>query len=133
MSDITYTLQNNGSKIKLSDNGDGTYSEATSVIGSAASGITPVTGTFNGLGTSLTLTPRAMRSFNFSLWGTFVATIILERSFDGGTTWLPLRMPPAYSFNCPLSDTFQDGEYGNQYRFRCSSYTSGTINYRISQ
>jgi hypothetical protein len=133
MTDITYALQNNGSKIKLSDNGDGTYSEATSVIGSGASGITPVTGTFNGLGTSLTLIPRAMRSFNIFLWGTFAATVVLERSFDGGTTWLPLRVGPAYSYSVPISDTFQDGEYGNQYRFRCSSYVSGAINYRISQ
>jgi len=133
MSDIYFTLQSNGAKIKLSDNGDGTYSEATSVIGFGPSGITPVTGTFNGLGTSLTLTPRAMRSFNISLWGTFVGTVVLERSFDGGNTWLPVTSVSCYSFSAPISTSFEDGEYGNQYRFRCSSYTSGTINYRISQ
>jgi hypothetical protein len=132
MSDIKFSVLTGQTK-RLSDNSDGTYSDTIAIIGGAASGLAPVIGTFNATGTSIAFSPHAMRSFNISLWGTFVANIVLERSFDGGTTWLPVRMLPAYSFNAPMSDTFQDGEYGNQYRFNCASYISGTVNYRISQ
>ena len=40
--------------------------------------------TVTGAGVSALL----FRSFNVSIWGTFVGTVALERSFDGCTTWL---------------------------------------------
>jgi hypothetical protein len=47
------------------------------------------TGTFTATGGG-TAVPVARRGdLDISLWGTFVATVTLERSYDG-STWLPL-------------------------------------------
>ena len=60
------------------------------VGGYAASGLTPVASVFSATGSSASFTPLAGRSFNVSLWGVFSATCPLKRSFDGGSTWLPI-------------------------------------------
>ena len=75
------------------------------------------------------------RAFNISLWGTFVATVQLERSFDNGTTWLPLTAngSQVYRFSAPCSEPCDETEAGVLYRLNCTSFTSGTVNYRISQ
>ncbi len=56
------------------------------------------------------------------------------RSFDGGTTLLPLTANgiPLYSWTSPASESFEDDEVGVQYFLVCTDYVSGTINYRIS-
>lgn len=92
-----------------------------------------VTGNFTGTGNGSSA--MFYGAFNASLWGTFVGTVILERSFDGGTTFLPCAIdtagdPNAYS--APMSVVINEPEPGVFYRFRCSAYTSGTINYRLS-
>jgi hypothetical protein len=77
-----------------------------------------------------------LRNFNVSLWGVFVATLVAERSFDGGTNWLPLTFSDGTGvgpFTGPASGTWAEPEDGVLYRIRCSAYTSGTINYRLSQ
>lgn len=77
----------------------------------------------------------AMRgTFNVTLWGTFVGTIVLERSFDAGSTWQQVTFSDgtALSYNAPVSVVWSEAEYGVQYRVRCSVYTSGTINWRLS-
>lgn len=76
------------------------------------------------------------RDFNLALWGTFAGTIQLEKSFNGGTTWLPINedntgTPAAYTGPVCLSGF--EPEYGVLYRWNCTAYTSGTVNYRISQ
>ncbi|NUB07020.1 hypothetical protein FW320_12650 [Azospirillum sp. Vi22] len=73
--------------------------------------------------------------FNVSLWGTFVATVALERSFDGGTTWLNCTRPDgtANAFTAPVSLVCDEPETGVLYRLNCSAFTSGTVNWRISQ
>lgn len=75
-------------------------------------------------------------NFNIAVWGTFVGTVVLERSFDGGTTWIP-RMWEFTQTNVSLtsqtSGVMSEPELGVLYRFRCSAFTSGTINYRISK
>lgn len=68
---------------------------------------------------------------------TFVATVQLERCFDGGKTWFPANIGGAgvlasYSAGTPVSLTFGEPERGVLYRWNCLSYTSGTINYRLS-
>lgn len=67
----------------------------------------------------------------------FVATVQLERSFDGGYTWLPcnIGVGTIASFNAgtPISITFGEPEKEILYRLNCLAYTSGTINYRISE
>ncbi|HEX9446804.1 MAG TPA: hypothetical protein VF920_02455 [Dongiaceae bacterium] len=92
------------------------------------------TGSFSATGTS---TARAIWSdFNIALWGTFVGTVAVERSFDGGTTFLPVARDTsgtAATFTAPTSLSISEPERGVLYRLNCTAYTSGTINYRLSQ
>ncbi|AWJ91415.1 hypothetical protein Sp245p_16345 (plasmid) [Azospirillum baldaniorum] len=92
-----------------------------------------VGGAFTGIGSGGEATPRG--KFNVSIWGAFVATVALERSFDGGTTWLNCTRPDgtANAFTAPASLVCDEPETGVLYRLICSSYTSGTVNWRISQ
>jgi len=69
---------------------------------------------------------------------TYSATVQVERSFDGGATWLPCNIGNAgvlaqYSTGTPISASFGDPEGQVLYRLNCTSYASGTINWRISQ
>ncbi|RAU21080.1 hypothetical protein CU669_15095 [Paramagnetospirillum kuznetsovii] len=95
--------------------------------------ITVKTGTFAATGQS---TAQVMGGyFNAALYGTFVGTISIERSFDGGTTWVSLSKDStgaAASFTAPMSIVIYEPEQGVNYRFNCSAYTSGTVNYRFS-
>ena len=99
------------------------------------SGVTPVTGSFTAVGQSETLAPHAGRGFNVSLWGAFAGAVRLERSFDAGTTWLPISAAgtPLYTWTAPASESAQEDEAGVLYRLNCTAYTSGTITYRLSQ
>lgn len=68
----------------------------------------------------------------------FSATVQLERSFDGGNTFLVCNVGPGgtlaqWSGAGPIGLTFGEPEKQVLYRFNCVAYTSGTINYRISQ
>ena len=73
--------------------------------------------------------------------GTATTTLILERSFDGGYTWVPLNIggsgaPAIYTNQVgPISISFGEPEAGLTYRVNCSAYTEVsnlTINYRWS-
>jgi hypothetical protein len=73
--------------------------------------------------------------FNVQIWGTFVATVVLEQSSDGGVTWVPevsRFTNTAISFNAPAALSVIEPEPGVQYRLRCSAFTSGTVNWRIA-
>lgn len=97
--------------------------------------ISAATGAFAavGVGNAFRLQLNSIQ-FNASLWGTFVGTVRLARSFDNGATFLPLTaLGTAISFTGPCTETFEEYEEGVLYRWECTSYTSGTINYRISQ
>lgn len=68
----------------------------------------------------------------------FVATVQLERCFDGGNTWLPCNIGgsgtlASYSAGTPVSLVFGEPEKNVLYRLNCLAYTSGNINYRFSQ
>lgn len=90
------------------------------------------TGTFTATGQSADATFKG--EFNVSLWGTFVATVQLERSFDAGSTWLPVTaLGTGITFTAPATEVFSEPEAGVRYRLNCTAYTSGTVNYRISQ
>jgi hypothetical protein len=100
----------------------------------AAQGGTLLAGSFTATGQSSAVVFYG--SFNLSLWGTFVGTVRLERTFDGGTTWLPVSSDPAgdnLQWTAPFSGTWTEVEHTVGYRFNCTAYTSGTINYRGSQ
>lgn len=92
-----------------------------------------VTGNFTGTGNGTAA--MFYGPFNASLWGTFVGTCVLERSFDGGTTYIPCAVDAsgtANSYTGAVTLVVTEPEPGVFYRFRCSAYTSGTINYRLS-
>ena len=65
----------------------------------------------------------------------FTATVRVEKSYDGGVTWLAANEPgtvTAASFTAQASMEMFEPELGVYYRLNCTAYTSGTINYRIS-
>ena len=67
--------------------------------------------------------------FNFSLSGTWAATVHLQRTFDRGTTPLDID---SFTANTELVGTEPEG---CMYRFyiKNGNYTSGTVEGRISQ
>ena len=72
--------------------------------------------------------------FNLSVFGTFVGTVRVERSFDSGVTWLPCtNAGTVVTFTAPFTEVLIEPEDAVQYRLACTAYTSGTINYRFSQ
>jgi len=67
-------------------------------------------------------------SFNFSIWGTFVATVTVQRTFDNGTTWHDVD-----TFTSAGEWVGTDGE-GAIYRagIKSGEYTSGTAEIRMA-
>jgi hypothetical protein len=97
-----------------------------------------VEGSFTATGASESFAPAtALRRgrFNVSLSGTFEADVTLERSFDAGTTWIavasidlsPVTLDGAISLAC------EETEASVVWRLHCTSYTSGTVTYRMSR
>ncbi len=97
--------------------------------------IAAVSGTFGATGQSAAFRPIPGPMFNVTISGTFSATVQLERSFNGGSTWHPLTAGGVsiYSWTAPASEQFEDDESDVMYRLNCTAYTSGTATYRISQ
>ncbi len=92
--------------------------------------------TFGDTGEGAWLEAVSGRLVNISLWGTFSATVTLERSFDGGTTAVPVSsdtIGTASSYTAPASIQIRDDEPGVVYRLNCTAYVSGTVSWRISQ
>ena len=104
-------------------------------LGYAASGVPDVALSFTATGVSAPFTPLAGRAFYFSIWGTFVATIQLERSFDAGANWLPITAAGVqfFKWTAPCSESDQMDKTGVLHRFNCTVFTSGTAYYRICQ
>ena len=70
---------------------------------------------------------------------TFNATVNLERSFDGGATWIVCNVGGSgtlaqYTGSAvtPVQLAFGEPERGGLYRWNCIAYTSGTIKWRMS-
>ena len=93
---------------------------------------TVVSGTFAATGTSANA--PFIGKFNFALWGVFVGTVNLQKSYDGGTTWIIARDMNGNAMTLTAADTrvIEEDEPGVLYDVNCSAYTSGTVNYRIS-
>lgn len=68
--------------------------------------------------------------FNLSISGTWVATVHLQRSFDGGSNWLDVQ-----SYTANIQDRGYEPEAGVQYRcgVKTGNYTSGTVVCRVSR
>lgn len=94
---------------------------------------TVISGTFVGTGNSTSA--QFLGAFNVTLSGTYVATVILERSFDGGTTFMPVStdtIGTTNAYTAPMTLVVNENEPGTFYRLRCSSYGSGTVTYRLA-
>ena len=93
-----------------------------------------INGTFTATGFSIPL--RAQVPFSVSIRGTFVGTISLQRSFDGGATYGIYTLPASNSaatWTAPVEiDVVPTGESGVLYELSCTAYTSGTVTYRLS-
>lgn len=98
-----------------------------------------VSGQFTGTGVSPTF--LCWGPFNVSIWGTsppegtWGGTVRLERSFDGGTTWLVTGGATQNSWstaNQDVSVVVGEPEKGVGYRLNCTVFTTGPINYRMS-
>lgn len=68
----------------------------------------------------------------------YVGTVQIERSFDGGATWIVGNTTidgtlAQYSAGTPVNITFGEPEKNVLWRANCTAYTSGLINYRFSQ
>ena len=76
-----------------------------------------------------------MGLFNATVGGTFSGTAELQRSFDGGTTYIPCGIDAAgdkADYTSPVSLTVNEPEPGVFYRWACTAFVSGTIVTRIS-
>lgn len=84
----------------------------------------------NTFSCTTTACPALQGNFNFSLSGTWVATVHLQRSFDNGTTWLDVA-----SYTANIEDRGVEPEAGVRYRFgvKTGNYTSGTVVGRVSR
>lgn len=93
-----------------------------------------VSGSFTGTGQSATFLANARDPsveggrFNIDLSGFGTATVVLQRSFDNGSTWNAVK-----SYSADASEMGEEAEAGVLYRFNCTAYTSGTIAYRLSR
>lgn len=71
------------------------------------------------------------RGFSISISGVFVATVTLQRSFDGGASWVDVT-----SYTVPTAVTYADGldNQDIQYRIgvKTGGYTSGTAVVQLS-
>ncbi len=82
---------------------------------------TVVNGTFTAQATGATVTPMAAGTVAYSISGTWTGTIVAERSFDAGTTWVIIgthTVSVEADFESPGNDVI--------YRMRMSVTGTGT-------
>jgi len=109
------------------------------IEGGREAGYVVGTGSFSATGNGQGVQLVRRGDFNVSIWiasgNTFAGTVVAERSFDGGVTWLPFTYidGSAPSWSAPMSTILSEPENGVFWRLRCSVFTSGTINWRIGQ
>ena len=84
-----------------------------------------IAGTFTGTGRSSSFVSH--NNFNISLSGTWAGIVSLERSFDDGTTWIVVE-----TFTANTERQVFEPEEGVHYSWNCSTFTSGTIVFRLS-
>jgi hypothetical protein len=97
-------------------------------------GFAEVDGIFSGVsaGGGIAIIPG---TFNITLSGAFVATVVLERSFDGGSTWFGATLvdDTPISWQVRVSTWWSEPESNVMFRLRCTAFTSGSIGWRLSQ
>lgn len=83
------------------------------------------------------LTTGADSTATFTGAVAYSATVEIERSFDGGSTWLPYCWAASatqakVTGGAAFTTAVFEPELQVLYRVNCTAYTSGTINYRLS-
>lgn len=93
-----------------------------------------VTGALTAVGNTDTLRLGQLERAAVSIYGTFSATVQLQRSLDGGATWHPVT---AAENNSQDQSAAIELDYmapaGMLLRVRCTSYTSGTVNVQMKK
>lgn len=86
-------------------------------------------------GAGQTTPPTAFTGrFNLSIGGLFEGTVVVDRSFDGGVTWVPCtHLGSAVEFLGQASEILQNGERGVLFRARMAAHSSGAAIVRLSQ
>lgn len=98
--------------------------------------IAEVTGAFSGTGGGTAVQVQGL----FNVLATGASGVVqLERSFDGGATWVACNLdaagtPAAWTLasTAPLNATWYEPEAGVLYRLNCTTY-SAAITYRLSK
>jgi hypothetical protein len=89
-----------------------------------------VAGTATGAATSPTFWGRRL-NVAFTGTPTFAATV--ERTYDGGTTWIPLSvLGTPVAFTVPATESVDGLEEGLGHRINVASVAAGTLTYRMS-
>lgn len=100
-----------------------------------------LTGQFTGTGQSAVFS--VWGAFNILIYGNsgpngaWTGTVRLERSFDGGTTWIVCGIggdgtQAVWSTGTDVSVVAGEPEQGVGYRLNCTVFGAGPINYRFS-
>jgi hypothetical protein len=87
----------------------------------------PVSGAFSAVGLSPLGYNRSRGDVPFAIAGTFVGSVVLEVARNNLSSWHTVAGP----FTGPASGLLSSGEDG-VHRFRCTSYTSGSIGYSFT-
>ncbi|HLX18457.1 MAG TPA: hypothetical protein VKS24_24990 [Bradyrhizobium sp.] len=101
-----------------------------------------VTGAFSAA-TQVSAVFSPMGAFNVAIWGNsgpngaWTGSVQLERSFDGGTTWIVCGIGGAgqqaiWATGTDVSFAAGEVEFGMSYRLHCTALSAGPINYRLS-
>lgn len=82
---------------------------------------------FTAVGEGNKLFVRKGTTFTYAVSGTFVGTVRLERSLDGGSTWERLAITASDAASGQFESNIPVQPNDAHYRFFCSAFTSGTI------
>lgn len=96
----------------------------------------PVTAAMATVSRSATFSPVAGRPFNITISGTFVATVWVERSLDGGATWSPISKDTSgngATYTAPAQLALTEPSRRTLYSVNCTARTSGTVNVEFRQ
>ena len=94
-----------------------------------------ISGQFTAQGQASTGTAFA-GLFSIFLGGTFSATVLLERSPDGGSNYYPCSLDPTGTiaeWTAACSVDAESANFGILYRLRCVSFSTGPVNYALLQ
>lgn len=82
---------------------------------------------FTAVGSAAPILVKDGDTGTYSVSGTFVGTVVIEKSEDGGTTWVPKRTITGTVTASNFTGSSTSGSGTSLHRFTCTAYTSGTI------